>query len=1024
VGLGYDDGFGAFPDPAPAPPPADAPVEAQEVLLRSYDGDLGSQLRLFAETVQWVAGVADTTKFPHSAICKVEIWKSGSLQGWATAFYVGRRMLMTNAHVVNDGDTFVIIPGKNGAGQTRAEEPFGRFTCTQARAHERYSPSGGHSRDFDMAVIHATQDAPGGKWLTPIEELRQSRPEGVGVCGYSARSRRADLPGRIVNATLNPDRQHVHRGFVRGLTDESFSYDVQELAGSSGSPVYWIEAGTPPRAHVVGINAGPRDDTTNEGCRFTDAKVAWIRARAAEWHETAAMALDEESGGDAPVEAMELLEQSVDGTLEGQVRLFAQSTQWIAGVADTHNFPHSAICFVADVARGPEAEAGTAFFIGRHLLLTAGHVVDGKTRLGFVPGKNGQGTDAAHEPFGRFEVALTASNCFKYPGYAQATGTDMALVYTGPTNSAPGGHWFNLLEELRQSRPEGVGVCGYSQRSRHTGWLPALVNAINDSRKQHLHRGYVRDLPGSGLFTYDVQTLPGASGSPVYWVQTGALPTIHVVGVHISLQDGTTNRGCRLTDEKVAWLRAKAAQFGESNAFALGDDGGQFDYAQAQAAAPATARTTGATPRLAPPPAPVMQQPLGLDVALAGPAAAVEIATTVLGAVMERLNSRNGDIELQLDQMRGLKHPNDRPPAQPRPVQDGPAIRLVDWPKVENLLSDTISAGLEIRWQFDGVSLGNVQVSAIRTNDALGWGLRVTAHIMDDNIVYPSTQPTFAALRVRVEYTFSRPVGSDILAFQEVHLFGNGRYNVGGDWTQYRSLPLECTDTPEEHADPQLVKSVPVAQALEVAERSVAPTAPSRFLAAALQASSGVRRQVLTIAARELGVREKPNPGYQGPNTHTGDPTINDDVEGRIVAYLTDSGVGAAAGRDNPAYCAAFSMFVLRHAGFTGVRGSASASALRAQFEQAGRFHGVAQDRPYDPARDGRPQPGDLFFTGPYGREGHVGIVVGVDDNGTLHTLEGNTWGPVETNAGVMERDHPAARHAARFALTGFGSLN
>ncbi len=793
--LAYDDGFGAFPAPAPAGDSRTmTPVQAQEVLLRSYDGDLASQLRLFAETVQWVAGVDDTSRFPHSAICKLELWKNGSLQGWATGFYVGRRMLLTNAHVVNDADTLVVIPGKNGAGRSRAEEPFGRFTCTQMRAHERYTAG---SRDFDMAVVHATQDAPNGKWLTPIEELRQSRPEGVGVCGYSARSRRTDLPGTIVNAVLNPDKQHVHRGFVRTISDENFQYDVQELAGSSGSPVYWIEAGSPPRAHVVGINAGPRDEVVNEGCRFTDAKVAWIRARAADWHESAAMALDDEPcSSDAPVQAMELLEQSYDGTLESQIRLFGQSAEWIAGVPDTRNFPHSAICFVGDIANGAEAEHGTAFFIGRHLLLTAGHVVDGMSRLVFVPGKNGRGIDATHEPFGRFEVALTSTNCFKYPGYAPTTGTDMALVYTGPANAAPGGRWFNIVEELRQSRPEGVGVCGYSQFSSRSGWLPALVNAISDPRKQHLHRGYVRTLPGNDLFTYDVQTLPGASGSPVYWIEAGSPPRLHMVGVHIAGDGDTTNRGCRMTDAKVAWLRAKAATFGEAHAFALEDSDAGRDfmggdqsperYAETEEASPDTcADTRPRAPRLAPPPAPIMQQPLGVDEpAAAATSETVAIASSVPGAAMQRTTVRRPNMELRLDQLHGLKHPGDQPPAQPRPLQDGAAVRLADWPKVNGADGTATAAPVEIRWQFDGVSLGNVQVAATATV-AAGAGLRVGARILDDAVVYPRTAPAFAALRVRLDYAFESGGHHPIRAFQDVHLFGNGRYNIAGDWVRH-----------------------------------------------------------------------------------------------------------------------------------------------------------------------------------------------------------------------------------------------
>jgi len=1015
--MDYDDGFGAFPvaeepPPAPAQPqPAAEPQlsDAQEV-IPSFNGDLASQIQWFFGTVAFVAGVADTRQMPHSAICQVLCYNGDTHIGNATAFYIGRRLLLTNAHVVNGCTRMVVIPGKNGAGTSRAEEPYGRFSVTQWRAHERYSAG---SRDFDMAIVHATQDAPNGQWLSPVEELRESRPEGVAVCGYSARSRRDDLTGRIVNATLNPDRQHAHRGYVREIGNDVMHYDVQELAGSSGSPVYWIERGSTPRVHVVGVNAGPRNASTNSGCRLTDAKVAWIRARAAEWGESRAMEAPEEPvsfvqpqpNPDAPMlaDAQDVVLRSYDGTLESQLRLFGESVGWIAGVPDTRQFPHSAICFVADVASGPEQEHGTAFFVGRNLLVTAAHVVQGKSRLGFVPGKNGRGTDAAHEPFGRFEVS--SSDWVIHPQFrTPGDGFDMAIIRSSA--AAPGGRCFGLLEELLQSRPEGVAVCGYSATSRRSGWIPALVNAINDTRKQHLHRGYVRELPGNDNFAYDVQTLPGASGSPVYWVEAGSPPRVHCVGVHIAGNDDRTNLGCRFTAAKLTWLRRQAATWGQPRAFEAVPD-----------------PQAGRAPQLAPPPAPQIQQPLGLDEAMAGPAAAVEIASVIAGAVMERISSNQGDIAWQLDQLRGLKHPNDQAPARPAPFQDGPAIRLVDWPKVTNGLGDEISAGFEIRWQFNGQSLGNVQVSNIRTNDAVGWGLNVVVRIMDDNIVYPRERPQFAALRVRLDYTFTRSLGSDVLAHQEVHLFGNGRHNLRHEWTQASTFAL--AQEPEQEDERLLNARMPAggeAQALEFTARSVAPTPPSAALRTAIAAASGARRAVLEAAARELGVREEPNPAYA--NGGQGDPTINSDREGRIVMYLRESGVAATQGQANPAYCAAFASLMLRQGGYRGVAGHASARVLRQQFERAGNFRAVDQGRPYDPRQDYRPQPGDLYFKGTPGAESHVGIVVAVDDDGTLHTIEGNTWGAGgAAQSGVMERSIRAAHGTRRANTVGFGVL-
>ena len=78
---------------------------------------------------------------------------------------------------------------------------------------------------------------------------------------------------------------------------------------------------------------------------------------------------------------------------------------------------------------------------------------------------------------------------------------------------APNGLWFDELEELNQSRPEGVVVCGYSSRSVK---VPELTKAI-DGFKQHLHAGYIAALaPDDSTFSYPILTLKRASGSPVY----------------------------------------------------------------------------------------------------------------------------------------------------------------------------------------------------------------------------------------------------------------------------------------------------------------------------------------------------------------------------------------------------------------------------------------------------------------------------------------------------------------------------
>lgn len=942
------------PDAAP-PAQAQSWVEPQEVLLRAYNGTLGDQIRLFADTVKWVAGVDDTRALPHSAIGQVLCYNGDRMIGKATAFFISPRLLLTNAHVVSGCTKLVIIPGKTGDGA--GSEPFGRFETSTWRAHPSYRPG---SRDFDFAVVLAPRNAPAG-FLSPVEELTQSRPEGVAVCGYSARSRRDDPVGTIVNAVLNPDKQHVHRGYVREISNEVMHYDVQELAGSSGSPVYWIEGGATPRVHVVGVNAGPRDSLTNSGVRLTPAKVQWIRDRAAELGQSVSFGTEGSDGHEEYAGEQALSSEDDARGIEGaqpEGHAAAAQALWAEpmGTTPSPQYPLARRFVPAATGNFRPANRGRAD-IQRIVI----HITDGCT------------TGHCRTDAERARAINGTISWFQDP--AARVSAHYIVGQDG--------------EVVQMVRHEDVAYHAHTANSNSIG-----IEHVADAG----HRGHVRTAP--------TRLQLEASAALVTWLcdRFGITPDrTHILG-HSEVDTSTSHADCpNAVWDWDTYMRLVTSR--QCLAQGLGQD--------------------IAGPVLAPAPAPVMQQPLALSLdASSGPAAPSgpqRIASTVSGAQMWRVSARQGSTESQLDQLRGYKHPADTAPATPAAFQDAPVISLTDWPRIEGARGDVACLGLELRWQHNGSSLGQVRIGAVNGSEAAGWRLHVKARIFDDPQVYAREEPRFAALRVRVEYCFTPDSGAVVHAFREVHLFGNGRYNIGGDWAQYHALPLEL-DGGVAISDERLNQAAPgtsVAESLEVAARTVAATAPSRHLQAALSGTTGVRRAVLAAAARELGVREVVN-----SNRAAGaDATINDDPEGRIVAYLRECGISATPGRHNSAYCAAFTTFALRSGGYTGVRGSAGAGGLRAQFEQAGRYHAVDQGRPYDPAQDFRPRPGDVFFTGTPGHESHAGLVVSVDDNGTLHTLEGNTWSPNETTAGVMERNHPAANKGRRYALVGFGSL-
>jgi len=271
-------------EPVAAAPVAAQPVAiAQDILLDPYYqpsdpiSALREQIRMFGEGLNWFLGVDDTASFPHSAICAVRLANDGE---WGTAFYIGRNLLLTAAHVVEDQTELTIVPGKRGSGS--GTEPYGRFKVSSADWVVHPSRSRGSS-NFDLALIRTSREAPKAAWFDLLEELRESRPEGVVVCGYSVQSRGSRLIHRLVNRTIDGGKQHLHGGHVRTLTDETFGYDIQTLGGASGAPVYWIEDAGVPVAHLVGVHVAGESAETNQGCRLTDAKIGWIRGQQAAW---------------------------------------------------------------------------------------------------------------------------------------------------------------------------------------------------------------------------------------------------------------------------------------------------------------------------------------------------------------------------------------------------------------------------------------------------------------------------------------------------------------------------------------------------------------------------------------------------------------------------------------------------------------------------------------------------------------------------------------------------------------------
>jgi N-acetyl-anhydromuramyl-L-alanine amidase AmpD/V8-like Glu-specific endopeptidase len=255
---------------------------------------------------------------------------------------------------------------------------------------------------------------------------------------------------------------------------------------------------------------------------------------------------------------------------------------WKAGVPNTTFFPHSAICRLRIFQ--PDGEyIGTGFYIDSDRILTCAHNVAHATDVTIIPGKN----DTA-EPFGAFP-ARTADWVI-HPKYNDATadslptGHDFDLAVIKVTIPPPNGQAFAILEELLQCQESPIIVCGYA------------ADTVNRD-KQHLDGDEIRLLSDSGeSFLYNLQTEPGNSGSPVYYVtarddeqQQACVLETRVVGVHIASVVGSNifNQGCRLTADKIAWIKSVGKPFSAGAAESLSLSHGK--HHKKSAAAQATA---------------------------------------------------------------------------------------------------------------------------------------------------------------------------------------------------------------------------------------------------------------------------------------------------------------------------------------------------------------------------------------------------------------------------------------------------
>jgi V8-like Glu-specific endopeptidase len=263
------------PQRGPTPPRARALREVEPGYTPGNAQDALTYLRQFQNRKQaWKSGVPDTTIFPHSAICRLRIFKpDGEYIG--TGFYIANDRILTCAHNLVNVTDVTVIPGKNDTA-----EPFGAFSVRPSDwvIHPNYDPATANTsptgHDFDLAVIKTTIPPPNGQSFNILEELLQCQESPIIVCGYAAEA-------------VNPDKQHLDGDEIRQLNDsrETVLYNLQTAPGNSGSPVFYVTVREDDErqqsvleTRIVGVHISSDSKTLNQGCRLTEAKIAWINS--------------------------------------------------------------------------------------------------------------------------------------------------------------------------------------------------------------------------------------------------------------------------------------------------------------------------------------------------------------------------------------------------------------------------------------------------------------------------------------------------------------------------------------------------------------------------------------------------------------------------------------------------------------------------------------------------------------------------------------------------------------------------
>ncbi|HPG22719.1 MAG TPA: trypsin-like peptidase domain-containing protein [Amaricoccus sp.] len=237
---------------------------------------IGQIFGFMARNASYRVGVPDTSFFPFSAICRLNLtFPSGAYHG--TGFYIGSGLILTCGHNLFDktpsgSATEAATRITVRVGQQNATTWLDSFDLTPGdwTAHPTWVSSAATDRGFDLGVLRVTTPPPAGEFFQLIN-YSPSADTPIAVCGYGS------------DTGVDSQRQHLDIDRIRAISNngENVDYNLQTRGGNSGSPVFAHftkeSAGgeMPETIPVMGVHVAGESTTLNRGVLLSPDKIDW-----------------------------------------------------------------------------------------------------------------------------------------------------------------------------------------------------------------------------------------------------------------------------------------------------------------------------------------------------------------------------------------------------------------------------------------------------------------------------------------------------------------------------------------------------------------------------------------------------------------------------------------------------------------------------------------------------------------------------------------------------------------------------